>query len=80
MIRMAGRDWNKWADVKVLRGFSGHADHNELMEMVIPAMHGDTQVRLVHGEEPALLAFQSAINEVHSRSCTIAEAGEAVTI
>lgn len=76
IIRFAGRDWNKWADVKVLRGFSGHADHDELLQLIIPAMHGDTRVKLVHGEEPALLAMQQSINEIHARSCTLAEPGE----
>jgi metallo-beta-lactamase family protein len=45
-----GRRWNKWAEVVDLTGFSGHADHDELLELLAPAAGRTAAVRLVHGE------------------------------
>jgi metallo-beta-lactamase family protein len=44
-----GKKWNKWAEVVDLNGFSGHADHEELMRQMKP-LAGRTTVRLVHGD------------------------------
>lgn len=79
-VRFAGRDWNKWADVDVLRGFSGHADHRELMNLLIPCVETGSRVRLVHGEEPALLALESSLIERFPGAVQIAERGEAISL
>ena len=44
-----GKKWNKWAEVVDLNGFSGHADHEELMRQMKP-LAGRAKVRLVHGD------------------------------
>jgi metallo-beta-lactamase family protein len=49
-IRFHGRDWNLWADVVELNGFSGHADHNDFLDFLGPLAGPGRQVRLVHGE------------------------------
>jgi metallo-beta-lactamase family protein len=56
-VRFQGKTWNKWADVVDLNGFSGHADHNDLLAQLRP-LAGKTRVRLVHGdlEHASLLA------------------------
>jgi metallo-beta-lactamase family protein len=56
-VRFQGKTWNKWAEVIDLSGFSGHADHNDLMTQLAP-LAGRTRVRLVHGnpENAAVLA------------------------
>ncbi len=44
-----GKRWNKWAEVVDLTGFSGHADHNDLVAQLAP-LAGKAVVRLVHGD------------------------------
>jgi metallo-beta-lactamase family protein len=49
-VRFRGRRWNKWADIVQLTGFSGHADHDDLLAS-LDSLAGQTRsVRLVHGE------------------------------
>jgi metallo-beta-lactamase family protein len=47
-VTIHGKTWNKWAEVIDLSGFSGHADHNDLVGQLRP-LAGRTKVRLVHG-------------------------------
>jgi metallo-beta-lactamase family protein len=49
-IRIHGRDWNWWAEVVELPGFSGHPDQKELRALLRPAAGQTAKVRLVHGE------------------------------
>jgi metallo-beta-lactamase family protein len=49
-IRIHGRDWNWWADVVGLSGFSGHPDQAELLASLGPMAGRIGKVRLVHGE------------------------------
>lgn len=53
-VRIDGRDYNKWADVVQISGFSGHADRNDLAQLLGPQARARRPIRLVHGE------FQSA--------------------
>ena len=50
VVRFLGKRWNKWAEVVDLNGFSGHADHDELLELLSPLADRAGWVRLVHGE------------------------------
>jgi metallo-beta-lactamase family protein len=49
-VRIHGRTWNKWADVVYLSGFSGHADHSDLIAYLGPLAERGPRVCLVHGE------------------------------
>lgn len=49
-VRFHGKKWNKWADVVYLPGFSGHADHHDLLAYLAPLAGRACRVRLVHGE------------------------------
>jgi metallo-beta-lactamase family protein len=51
-VRFHGRTWNKWIDVVEVNGFSGHADHDDLLDHLSP-LAGRARVRLVHGEVAA---------------------------
>lgn len=79
-VKIQGREWNKWADVVTLRGFSGHADHNELMHLLTPALDSGSHIHLVHGEEKSLSALDAALNNVRSGSTSIAERGQTISI
>lgn len=52
-VRFHGRVWNKWADIVYLPGFSGHADHDDLLACLGPLAGQVAKVRLVHGEVEA---------------------------
>jgi metallo-beta-lactamase family protein len=77
-VRFHGRDWNKWAEVVQLRGFSGHADHNDLLAAVAPL--GDRQVRLVHGEPEAAGALRKDLQERGFADVALAQYGETVAL
>lgn len=79
-VRFAGRDWNKWAEVVQLQGFSGHADHRELKQLLLPHVERGTRIKLVHGEERSLQALQKDLNESGSGTVQIAEMGESTII
>jgi metallo-beta-lactamase family protein len=49
-VRFHGRSWNLWAEVVELNGFSAHADHDELLSMLMPLAGQVRKVCLVHGE------------------------------
>jgi metallo-beta-lactamase family protein len=46
-VTFQGKRFNKWAEVIDLSGFSGHADHNDLLTQLAP-LAGRAAVRLVH--------------------------------
>jgi len=60
-VRLHGRNWNKWLDVVELNGFSGHADHADLLAYLEPLTGSATRLRLVHGEPHAAQALAEAL-------------------
>jgi metallo-beta-lactamase family protein len=62
-VRFHGRKWNKWADVVYLAGFSGHADHNDLLASLAPLAGRAAKVRLVHGEPEQAEALRCDLRE-----------------
>jgi len=49
-IHFGGKRWNKWLAVEQVRGFSGHADHNDFLRAVTPLEGKTSKVMLVHGD------------------------------
>lgn len=65
-VRIFGETYHNRARVEVLNGFSGHADHNELLTWtgnMVSDEHKPSRVFLVHGEEDAMTALSTALNE-----------------
>lgn len=62
-VRIFGELQPVRARVEVLNGFSGHADHDELMNWVGGMRHKPEKVFLVHGEEKASTALQKSLSE-----------------
>src|SRR5262249_21786449 len=62
-VRFHGRKWNKWAEVVDLNGFSGHADHSDLLEQLAPSASLTRKVCLVHGEPERAEALRAALME-----------------
>lgn len=63
-IRIGNRDFNKWADVHYLNGFSGHADHADFLAMLGPLVGQVGKVRLVHGEPESATALAKGLQEI----------------
>jgi metallo-beta-lactamase family protein len=79
-VRIHGRNWNKWADVTYLDGFSGHADHDDLLALVAPLAGRPCKVRVVHGEPEQAEALAGALRERGFRDVGIPERGETVAV
>jgi metallo-beta-lactamase family protein len=60
-VRFHGKDWNLWAEVVEVNGFSGHADHGELLALLRPLAGRARKVRLVHGEPEAAAVLAEAL-------------------
>lgn len=63
-VRFHGRNWNKWAEVVSLNGFSGHADHQDFLALLGPAAGETGKVRLVHGEPPQAEALAAGLRQL----------------
>jgi metallo-beta-lactamase family protein len=62
-VHFQGRKWNKWLEVVELKGFSGHADHNDFLALLGPLAGRARHVRLVHGEPEQAHALADALRE-----------------
>jgi metallo-beta-lactamase family protein len=62
-VKFLGRNWNKWADVVDLNGFSSHADHNDFLTFLAPLAGQTRSVQLVHGELEQAEALAGALRE-----------------
>jgi metallo-beta-lactamase family protein len=77
VVRIFGEEHQVRARVEVLNGFSGHADHDELVAWAAAITKRPRQTFLVHGEEPAALALADALrNEVGFEQIDIPELNE----
>jgi metallo-beta-lactamase family protein len=80
VIRFHGRFWNRWADFVELPGFSGHSDHNELLDFLTPLAGTSPSIRLVHGEPEAAGALAWALRERGFANVEMAKLGQRVVI
>ncbi|MHB1426296.1 MAG: MBL fold metallo-hydrolase RNA specificity domain-containing protein, partial [Gemmataceae bacterium] len=63
-VRFQGRNWNKWAEVVSINGFSGHADHDDFLALLAPALGETGKIRLVHGEPPQAHALAADLRKM----------------
>jgi metallo-beta-lactamase family protein len=63
-IRFHGRNWNKWAEVVSINGFSGHADQDDFLALLGPALGATGKIRLVHGEPPQAEALAASLRRL----------------
>jgi metallo-beta-lactamase family protein len=79
-VRFHGRKWNKWADVVYLAGFSGHADHDDLLAALAPLAGPAVKVRLVHGEPEQAAALARELGKQGFADVAIPSRGETVNV
>jgi metallo-beta-lactamase family protein len=79
-VRFLGRTWNKWADVVEFSGFSGHADHDDLLAALKPLAGRTRRVRLVHGEPEQANALARDLRQLDFADVAIPQRGETVRL
>lgn len=62
-VRIFGEEYHNRAQVEVLNGFSGHADHDELLGWVNAMKRKPRRTFLVHGELPAANALARTLRD-----------------
>jgi metallo-beta-lactamase family protein len=62
-VRFHGRNWNKWAEIVSINGFSGHADQDDFLALLGPALGETGKIRLVHGEPPQAEALAAGLRK-----------------
>jgi metallo-beta-lactamase family protein len=60
-VRIFGEEYQARAEVVVLNGFSGHADHEELLDWARAFKKRPDKVFLVHGEMEAMQSLSGAL-------------------
>ncbi len=60
-VEFDGRRYTIRAGIHTLPGYSAHADQKNLVDFVMRMRHRPTEIRLVHGEEPAKAALAQAL-------------------
>jgi metallo-beta-lactamase family protein len=79
-VRFQGRNWNKWAEVVDLNGFSSHADHADLIDQLNRLSSHVRTVCLVHGEPERAEALRNGLLECGFDEVQIPAEGEKVTV
>jgi metallo-beta-lactamase family protein len=79
-VRILGRDWNKWADVVILRGFSSHADHGGIVDAMAPLVGQAGKICLVHGDLESAQALATDLEKHGFDEVTIPEPGQTISI
>jgi metallo-beta-lactamase family protein len=80
VVYFDGKRWNKWAEVVDLTGFSGHADHDDLLKLLSPTASETKKVRLVHGEVEAGEALARSLRAAGFADVDLARYGESVEV
>ena len=74
-VRFLGKEWNKWAEIVHLDGFSGHADQEDFLAYLNPLVGKVKRVCLVHGETTRSEAMATALREVGFNDVLLPDAG-----
>lgn len=75
-----GKTWNKWIDVLELNGFSGHADHADLLAYLAPLQGDAAKIRLVHGEPEASQKIAASLQDAGFADVANPARGESVAL
>ncbi len=79
-VYFLGKNWNKWADVVGLNGFSGHADHNDFIRAFRPIAEQTRKVKLVHGELERAEALAEGMRREGFRKVSIPEQDQTFSV
>jgi len=77
-VRIFGEEYDLRAQVKVINGFSAHADREELLGYVQQVRKGLRRVFVVHGEEQSSLSLADGIRALGVPEVIVPELGDEV--
>ncbi len=79
-VRFHGKKWNKWLSVVSMNGFSGHADHDDLLHLLRPLADANRRVCLVHGEPESAEALARDLRPLGFGDVRIPDKGETIAL
>jgi metallo-beta-lactamase family protein len=79
-VRFLGKDWNKWAEIVHLDGFSGHADHEDFLAYLKPLVGKVRTLCLVHGERERGEALEAGLRGIGFPDVRLPDAGDRVSL
>jgi metallo-beta-lactamase family protein len=79
-VRIFGEEYKRRARVKIINGFSGHADSNELVQWVAAGTRKLKNAYVVHGEETHSLAFADKLRALGIPNVSVPQRGEAFVL
>jgi len=79
-VMFLGREWNKWAEIVHLGGFSGHADQEDFLAFLSPLIGKVNRVCLVHGESDRAEALATCLRAAGFPDVTLPAVGTRVPL
>jgi metallo-beta-lactamase family protein len=79
-LRLQNRDYNKWAEIVHLDGFSGHADQADFLAYLAPLAEKVNQVCLVHGGGDRAEALADGLRSAGFDDVILPEVGTQVAL
>ncbi len=75
-VKIFGEEYKRRARVKIMNGFSGHADSDELVQWVSAGTRKLKNAYVVHGEESHSLAFADKLRGLGIPHVSVPQRGE----
>jgi metallo-beta-lactamase family protein len=82
-VRIFGEEYERKAAVRIINGFSAHADRNELLWWISQVDSPDHRLKgifVVHGDPPASLALADGLRSLMATPVTVPEPGDRVQL
>jgi metallo-beta-lactamase family protein len=79
-VRIFGEQYTRRAQVRIINGFSAHADHNDLVWWIGSSKASLQSVFVVHGEPDAAQALATSVRDMGISRVEIPDSGQTVTI
>jgi metallo-beta-lactamase family protein len=79
-VRILGQDRKVRAEVRRIEAFSGHADHDDLVNWVAPQAHRLKGVFLVHGEVDRMQMLADGLRDIGVRAVHMPARGESFAL
>jgi metallo-beta-lactamase family protein len=79
-VKILGDEFTVRTEIRRIDAFSGHADHDDLINWVKPRVSGLKGVYLVHGEVHAMQALASGLRDIGVRNVVIPSRGQDIDI
>ncbi len=79
-VKIFGDEYDVRAEIKKIGGYSGHADHNDLVGFAHNMIRKPRQTFVVHAEAEAAAKLQDSLQRIGLQNVTYPDRGDVVTI